>query len=63
MKTPNKWEPQHIVFNHSSDIDFKGLRIFTKKILQKFVIKLLVINVTLTPDNPSRFRQNLLERV
>ena len=34
-----------------------------KKMLQNFVIKLLVINVTLTPDNISRFRQNLLERV
>ena len=61
MKILNKWEP--IVFNHSLDIDFKDLRIFTKKMLQNFVIKLLVINVTLTPDNISRFRQNLLERV
>ena len=23
MKTPSKWEPQQIAFNHSSDIDFQ----------------------------------------
>ena len=57
MKIPNKQELQQIAFNHSSDIDFMNL-------YKKFTAKpysFLVIDATLASDNPSRYRQNLLE--
>ena len=57
MKIPNKRELQQIAFNHSSDIDFMNL-------YKKFTAKpysFLVIDATLASDNPSRYRQNLLE--
>ena len=54
MKISNKRELQQVALNHSSHIDFKG---FIK--LHSF----LVIDATLTTNNPSRFRENLLERI
>ena len=33
MKVPNKREFQQIAFNHSSDINFKDFKIFTKNVL------------------------------
>ena len=62
MKIPNKWELQCIAFNHSSDIGFKNFMNLYKKCNAK-PYSVLVFNATLTSDNPSRFRKNLLERI
>ena len=48
MKIANKRELQQIAFNYSSGIDFQDF---------------LVIDTTLTSDNSSRFRKDLLERI
>ena len=61
MKTPNKQELQQISFNHSWDIDFKDFMNLYKKYTAK-PYSFLVIDATFESDNPSRFRQNLLER-
>ena len=60
IKTSNKWELQQTVFNHSSDIDFKDFMNLYKKMYWKTIF-FLVIDATLTSDNPLRFRNNLLE--
>ena len=57
MKIPNKRELQQIAFNHSSDIDFMNLY----KKFTAIPYSFLVIDATLASDNPSRYRQNLLE--
>ena len=62
MKIPNKQELQQIVFNHSSDIDFKDFVNLYKKYTTK-LCSFLVIDATLASDNPSHFRKNLLERI
>ena len=62
IKIPNKRELQQIVYNHSSNIDFKDFMNLYKKCTTK-PYSLLVINATLSSDNPSRFRKNLLERI
>ena len=59
MKIPNKQELQQIAYNHSSDIDCINLY---KKCTAK-PYSFLVIDVTLTSDNSSRFRKSLLERI
>ena len=62
MKIPNKRELQQIAFNHLLYIDFKD---FTN-LYQKCTAKphsFLVIDATLSSDNPSRFRKSLLERI
>ena len=51
MKIPSKEELQQLPFNHSSDIDFTKPYYF------------LLIDATLTSDNPLLFRKNLLERI
>ena len=63
MKIPNKRQLQQIAFNHPSDIDFQEcwLWIFTKNALQNHLF--LVIDATITSDNPLRFRKNLVERI
>ena len=38
MKFLNKQEVQQIAFNHSSDIDFKTSKIFTKHLLQNHIL-------------------------
>ena len=43
-----------MAFNHSPDIDFQDLQ-------DKY--SFLVIDTTLTSDNPLRFRKNLVERI
>ena len=60
----NKQERQEIVFNHSSDIDFKYfINLYMKKCTAKYCpILFLVIDATLASDNPVRFRKNLLGR-
>ena len=55
MKIPNKQELQQIAFNHSSDIDFKDFMDIYKKFTSK-TYSCLVIDATLTSDNPLRFR-------
>ena len=61
MKIPNKRELQQIEFNYSSDIDFQDFMDLYKKCTAK-LFPFLVIDATLAIGNPSRFRQNLLER-
>ena len=62
MKIPNKRELQQIVFNHSSDIDFQVFMNLYKKFNAKLYSSLL-IDTTLTSDNFSRFRKDLLKRI
>ena len=62
MKIPNKREPQKIVFNHSSDIDFQDLMNLYKKCTAK-PYSFLVNNTTLTSNNSLHFRKNLLEKI
>ena len=59
MKIPNKQELEQIAFNHSSDIDFIDFRNLYKKCTVK-PFSFLVIDATLTSDNPAPFRKNLL---
>ena len=61
MKNRNKRELQQIAFNHSSDADFQDFMNLYKKCTAKSYY-LLVIDTTLTSDNPLRFRKNLVER-
>ena len=56
MNIPNKRELQQIVFNHSSDIDFKDFMKFYKN-YSKESFAFLVNNTTLLLDNLLRFRK------
>ena len=58
MKIANKLELQQTVFNHSSGIDFKDWMNLYKKCTAQLCY-FLVIDATLAPDNPSRFRNNI----
>ena len=62
MKIPNKRELHQTVIDHSSDIDFKDFMDLYKKYITK-PYSFLVINATLASDNPSCFRQSLLEKI
>ena len=62
MKVSNKPELQQIAFNHSSDIGFKYFMNLYKTCTAK-PYSFLVIDATLASDNPSRFRNNFLERI
>ena len=62
MKISNKWEPQQIAFNHSSDIVFQDFMNLYKKWTAK-PYSFLVINATLASDNLACFRKNLLEGI
>ena len=57
MKIPNK---QELVFNHSSDIDFKDFMNLNKKSTAK-PYSFLVTDGTLASHNPSRVRESLLD--
>ena len=57
MKIPNKQELQQIAFNHLSDTGF--INLYKKSAAKPY--SLLAIYATLASDNPSRFRNNLLE--
>ena len=61
MKIPNKRELQQIALNHSSDIDNKDFINAYKNCPDK-PYSFLVIDDTLAPDNPLRFRKNLFNR-
>ena len=62
IKIPNKQERQQVALNHSSDIDFKGFINLYNKCTGK-AYSFLVIDAALASDNPSRFRNNLLEKI
>ena len=59
MKIPNKRELQQIALNQSPDIDFKDFMQIYKK-CTKEPYSFLVNDTTLPPDDPLRFRKNLL---
>ena len=61
MKIQNKQDLQQIVFNHSSNIDYKDLNLY--KICTEKQYSFWVIDTTFAPDIPVRFRKNLLERI
>ena len=59
MKIPNNRELQQVALNHSLDIDFKDfIKIYKKYTAEPYL--LLVNDTTLPPDNPLRFKKNLL---
>ena len=62
MKIPNKGGLQQIVFNHSSDTDFQDFMNRYKKFTAK-PYSFSFIDTTLSSDNSSRFKKNLLERI
>ena len=55
MKISNNQELQRIMFNHSSDIDFKNFMNLYKKCTAK-PYSFLVIDSTVASDNPSCFK-------
>ena len=58
MKIPNKRELSQIALNHSSDIDFKDFtNIYKKCTTEPYSF---LVNDTTLPDDPLRFRKNLL---
>ena len=59
MEIPNKQELQSTAFNQSSDIDSKDFMNLYKEFTAR-PYSVLVIDAS---DNPSRFRNNLLERI
>ena len=59
MKIPNKRELRKIASNRSSHIDFKDF-IKLYKEYTKEPYSFLVNDMTLSSDNPLRFRKNLL---
>ena len=62
MKISNQREPWHIIFNNSSDIDFKGFMNLYKKCTAKKYF-LLVIDTILTLDEYLGIIKDLLERI
>ena len=58
MKIPNKREIQQIAMNHLSDINTKDFINIYKKCTNK-PYSFLVIDTTLSANNPLRFRKNL----
>ena len=58
MKISNKRELQQIAINHSSDINTKDFIKIYKKRTDK-LYSFLVIDTTLSSDDPLRFRKNL----
>ena len=58
MKIPNKRELQQIAINHSSDINTKDFTESYRKCTDK-PYSFLVIDTTLSSDDPLRFRKNL----
>ena len=62
MRFPNKRELQQTAFNHWPDIDFHDFMNRYEKCTAK-PYSLLLIDTTLTLNNSSRFKKNLLERI
>ena len=61
MKIPIKQELQKIAFNYSSNIDYEDFMNLYKKCTGK-PYSFLVIDTTLSSNNPLGFRKNLLEQ-
>ena len=58
MKIPNKRELQQLAMSHSSDKNFKDfIKIYKKWTDEPY--SFLVIDITLSSDDPLRFRTNL----
>ena len=58
MKIPNKRDLMQIAINHSSDINTKDfIKIYRKRTDKLY--SFLVIDTTLSSDDPLRFRKNL----
>ena len=62
IKIPSKRELQQVALNHSSNIDFQDLINLYKKCTTE-PNSFWVIVTTLSTDNYSRFRKNLLETI
>ena len=62
IKLQNKRELQQIEFNYSSGIDFQEFMNLDKKCTAK-PHSFSVTDTTLAPDNSSRFRKDVLERI
>ena len=59
MKILSKRELQQIALDHSSDIDFKDfMKIYKKCTAEPYSF---LVNDTILPDDPLRFRKNLLK--
>ena len=56
MRASTNWD------NHSSDVDFQDFLNLYKKFTEK-TYSVLVIDTTLTSDNPLHFRKTLLQRL
>ena len=56
MKIPNRREHQQIAHSHSSYINFKDFMNLYRKYTTK-LYSFLVLDTTLTPDNPLHFRR------
>ena len=61
VKTSKK-DLQQILFNHSSDIDFRDVMNLNKTCTAK-PYSILMTDTSLTPDNHLCFTNNLLERI
>ena len=61
-KIPNKQEFQQIAFNHLLGIDFKDFMNLYKKYTTK-PYSFLVIDATLSLDNPLYLRKKMSERI
>ena len=57
-KIPKRRELQQIVSNHLSDIEFKDMKLYKDYTKEQFSV--LANNITLSSDNPLRFRKKLL---
>ena len=62
MKIQNKGKLQQIAFNLSSDTEFQGFVNLYKNVLQK-THSFLLIDTNLASENPSSFRNNILETI
>ena len=62
MRFPNKRELQQTAFNHWSDINFHDLMNSYERCTTK-PYTFLLIDASLTLDNSSNFKKNVLERI
>lgn len=61
MKIPDKQELQYIAINHLSDTDFQEIKRLYRK-CSAYIYSFLVIDTTLTSNNPSLFRNNCWQK-
>ena len=60
MKVSSKRKLKQIAFNHSSDIDFQDFTYLYKKCTAK-PYSFVIIDTTLSSNNPLGFRKDLVE--